>query len=141
MENIIRTMARRTHPGDRRLYLGAILVPPEVTPSEELYRARGRGSHAVRGGVDATGSKWVFRATLPESRAMIGEMILTILGDIRYAVWGEAPREHARSVEELAVLVPAQLTEYSHYFSATPIMPPLTPQEPSWKSEIKKVIE
>lgn len=75
-----------------RLYHGPFLIPPDVAESlresPDLHRTRHQ--HLVGRYADADGVTWLIRCRVPDSRAMVGEIVRTPEGHHRVTAWSAA---------------------------------------------------
>ncbi len=116
------------HHAGERLYHGPMLIPAHVAEtvreSPEVYRTTHR--HPVLRYVDSDQTVYLLRSRVPESRAMIGEIVRTPEGRVRVHCWSAARTSTTyREVSELLARRATQLTEQ--------IMPPLA--APIWDME------
>jgi hypothetical protein len=113
---------------NQRMYHGPMLVPADVAEclreSPDLHKTR--ATHLVARYVDGDGCVWLMRTRIPESRAMVGEIVRTPEGHYRVTCWSAAtPSLTYRDARALI----ARHTEQEQSASA-PILPPLEPPPP-----------
>ena len=101
---------RRAHHEGTRLYHGPMMIPIDIATiiAEHPALKRSTSRHLVSRYADATHT-WLFRCQIPESRAMVGEIVRTPEGKIRIHCWSaarpaETYREPADLVSSAAIL-------------------------------------
>jgi hypothetical protein len=118
---------------DIRLYHGPMLIPAHVAECvrEDPAPHRTKDRHLVSRYVDVDGTVWIFRCQIPASRAMVGEIVQTPIGQRkRIHCWSAANPGEYRTPEDLLA---------SRRPVAAPIMPPLLPSSttPRWLAEVE----
>lgn len=96
---------RRVHHEGTKLYHGPLLIPEYVAGIVAAHPAIKRtthGGHLVSRYADAAYT-WLFRCQIPESRAMVGEIVCTPEGKLRIHCWSAArPGEYREPAEIVA---------------------------------------
>lgn len=84
---------KRPKYNDVRLYHGPMVIPSDVAEAiredPALHRTRHAGKLVSRY-LDAEGTVWLFRCTIPETRMMVGEVVKTPDGRRRVHCWASA---------------------------------------------------
>lgn len=111
-----------------RLYHGPMLVPPDVAEilreSPDLHRTRSR--HLVGRYADADGTTWLIRTRVPDSRAMVGDIVRQQDGHLRITCWSAA--RISPTYRDARALIAANATD-----DGCAILPPLAPPTPEWE--------
>jgi len=123
------------HRQDVQIYHGPMQIPPHVYEAVREdptpHRATGRGTHLVSRYAEQGGTVWLFRCQIPESRAMVGEIVRTPEGNLRIHCWSAA--RHGYIYREPAEIVTL------HEPTSKPYMPIVSPlmssDSPTWRRE------
>lgn len=120
---------RRDKQPNIRLYHGPMLVPPDVAEvlreDPALHRLRGGGHKLAARYADGDGTTWLMRARVPESRAMVGDIVRQSDGHLRVTCWSAARLSPTyRDARELVARNPEHKCA---------ILPPLAPPTPEWE--------
>lgn len=101
-DNFPRARSRKPLHLDTQLYHGPVVIPDyvaeQVRESPDLHRTAARHLAARLNTPD--GTVWLFRARIPASRVMLGEVVRTLSGRIRIHLWATA-RLGGQTIEEI----------------------------------------
>jgi len=120
---------RKVHHENTRLYHGPMLIPPAVVAIVAAHPGikRTTHQHLVSRYAD-TAHTWLFRCQIPESRAMVGEIVRAPDGKLRIHCWSAArPADTYREVEEIVAAKEPPVEQVGYYEFADPMFldPPL----------------
>lgn len=123
---------RRAHHKNARIYHGPMMIPERIAAivAEHPSVKRTTDRHLVSRYAEG-GWVWLFRCQIPESRAMVGEIVLAEAGQIRVHCWSAA-RLDGRAIAEPAEIVGRQASDGSRPALLPPLAPPVSP---GWRDE------
>lgn len=119
---------RRAHHANERAYHGPMQIPARIAliVAEHPTIKRTTDRHLVSRYAEG-GWTWIFRCQIPESRAMIGEIVRTPEGNIRVHCWSAARPGEYRTPDSLLANNPARIdAERLPRPLSLPILPPLS---------------